>query len=565
MASASTSAQSRISKPRRHSRIDPTSQRQTRKGTRQAALEPSDITQSALPSECHLGLVCPCHLISDLEHEGTPDEPRGGQAKNVRRAVAASIVSGDDSQPIRHHSSRKASPLLSMTWLLLVGLCLALIKPVAAQSALYEPAGEGVLFGAWLNTSSGDVPTAFNARLGYNASVFQIAQQIPMLAYNYTTGAGGPAPEYHIEQSFTDAGVFLTVYPSTLASVTAQDLTDLGNQLLNYTVTYNRTCFLRWAPEMQGLWNPYGQQPTEYVALWKIMYPAIKAIAPNTAIVWAPNTGQSYPYGQTAPTNAADLAALDTNGDGQYDNADDPFSPYYPGDAYVDWIGMSVYYKGPNHQNLNVPQTGGFCSSEIHNLDPDTGVVNVVDFYETYCTKAGKACMLAESGSAYHETVAGGSSQLAMQQAWWQDCMLNTTFYDANPRLKLIMQFEYEKLETDGGTADLRDYRLTNATDVLAAFQQDLGTTADRFVWAGFRQPPAAIPTTGRPTDLPGQTQPATSTGPPALATVRNTQTSFPSLFFESSAGRSYALAYAAASASMMAVIGATAFMSKAL
>ena len=33
---------------------------------------------------------------------------------------------------------------------------------------------------------------------------------------------------------------------------------------------------------------------------------------------------------------------MDTNGDGVVDNLDDPYLPYYPGDAYVDWVGMSV-------------------------------------------------------------------------------------------------------------------------------------------------------------------------------------------------------------------------------
>ena len=33
---------------------------------------------------------------------------------------------------------------------------------------------------------------------------------------------------------------------------------------------------------------------------------------------------------------------MDTNGDGVVDNLDDPYEPYYPGDASVDWVGMSV-------------------------------------------------------------------------------------------------------------------------------------------------------------------------------------------------------------------------------
>ena len=38
--------------------------------------------------------------------------------------------------------------------------------------------------------------------------------------------------------------------------------------------------------------------------------------------------------------------AMDTNGDGQLTMADDMYTPYYPGDEYVDWVGMSIYNFG---------------------------------------------------------------------------------------------------------------------------------------------------------------------------------------------------------------------------
>lgn len=51
--------------------------------------------------------------------------------------------------------------------------------------------------------------------------------------------------------------------------------------------------------------------------------------------------------------------------------------------------------------------------------------------------------------------------------------------------MKLMMQFEYQKNESDtgaGGT-DHRDYRLTNNSEVLAAFQSDLGTASTLYTW----------------------------------------------------------------------------------
>lgn len=71
----------------------------------------------------------------------------------------------------------------------------------------------------------------------------------------------------------------------------------------------------------------------------------------SVAFLWSPNDGSGYPYSgygivslPTAASNPTDFAALDTNKDGVINNQDDPYTPYYPGDQYVDWVGMSIYH-----------------------------------------------------------------------------------------------------------------------------------------------------------------------------------------------------------------------------
>ena len=95
-----------------------------------------------------------------------------------------------------------------------------------------------------------------------------------------------------------------------------------------------------------------------------------------------------------APNNATEAAALDTSGNGQFDTADDPFAPFYPGDDFVDWVGISVYYKGPNSQNINVAQPPGYCYGAMVNYNPNTGATGPEPWYSTYCNKPGKACMV---------------------------------------------------------------------------------------------------------------------------------------------------------------------------
>lgn len=73
--------------------------------------------------------------------------------------------------------------------------------------------------------------------------MYQIAQNIPLLKYNYVTGEGGAAPEALIELSETDAAVFLTVYPGNgFAAITPADITQLGNQILDCTSRLVRLC-----------------------------------------------------------------------------------------------------------------------------------------------------------------------------------------------------------------------------------------------------------------------------------------------------------------------------------
>ena len=79
-------------------------------------------------------------------------------------------------------------------------------------------------------------------------------------------------------------------------------------------------------------------QPTLFLALWRRVHAAMKKEAPNTAMVWSPSSANGYPYGGRN-LSAEDLLLLDTNGNGRLDAGDDPYSPFYPGDQYVDWVG----------------------------------------------------------------------------------------------------------------------------------------------------------------------------------------------------------------------------------
>ena len=77
-----------------------------------------------------------------------------------------------------------------------------------------------------------------------------------------------------------------------------------------------------------------------------------------SAMVWSPNIGTGYPYAGGSPAPPEEVASLlDTNRNGVLDNGDDPYLPYYPGDQYVDWVGISLYNLAYNDNDPNKHQT----------------------------------------------------------------------------------------------------------------------------------------------------------------------------------------------------------------
>ncbi|MEV0900152.1 glycosyl hydrolase [Actinoplanes sp. NPDC049802] len=86
-----------------------------------------------------------------------------------------------------------------------------------------------------------------------------------------------------------------------------------------------RPIMLRWAWEMNGNWFPWdgahnGRKPSGYIKSWRRIHRIFRQEgATNVAWVWAPN----WNSGPNVSWNR--------------------FQNYYPGDDYVDWVGVSGY------------------------------------------------------------------------------------------------------------------------------------------------------------------------------------------------------------------------------
>ncbi|KAJ3275071.1 hypothetical protein HK104_003973, partial [Borealophlyctis nickersoniae] len=342
----------------------------------------------------------------------------------------------------------------------------------AAQTPLarLEPPDGKLYLAFWIDMDpreGADLPYLLNARTGLQIPVFQFGQSIPVKNTLNPNRMANQTNEGLLRQTGTNAAIYITLYPTDgLDAVTDQEIGMLVDQLAGYA-KLNISTWLRFAPEMNGNWMAYSQTPSLYRSTWIRIARALRAGAPNVAMVFSPNMGYTAISNPPARTSD-DFRLLDTNGDGVLDATDDPYLPYYPGDEWVDWVGLSVYHFAYERPNLdNVPPTPGEFEQHVNTVSL---------FYQNFAVGRNKPMMISESAAAYNPTIplAGGLTEVSLKQAFWRQYMTNTTFLDAYPKLKFICHFEISKLEDIPPEPRVRDFRLTVNADVRDAWVKDM-------------------------------------------------------------------------------------------
>jgi hypothetical protein len=84
--------------------------------------------------------------------------------------------------------------------------------------------------------------------------------------------------------------------------------------------------FLRWASEMNGPWCVWHKDPQEYIDKFRLVAQVMREEAPNVAMVWTPFAEPQRLIAQ-----------------------------YYPGDEWVDWLGMNIYSVYVNNGDPSRP------------------------------------------------------------------------------------------------------------------------------------------------------------------------------------------------------------------
>jgi len=127
--------------------------------------------------------------------------------------------------------------------------------------------------------------------------------------------------------------------------------------------------FLRFGGEMNGDWVAWGQQPDLYVSKFRLVSSIMKQTAPNVAMVWSPNF---------VP--------------------DQDLDRYYPGDEYVDWVGINGYadyYFVGNPQNDSLK----WVQQNFHQGRHANPLLKFQKIYEEYAAR--KPVMISETGVAW--------------------------------------------------------------------------------------------------------------------------------------------------------------------
>lgn len=294
-------------------------------------------------------------------------------------------------------------------------------KTKAPSNALakYEPA-TGMYFGAYVEQDDslkkgGNKYTNFNNVTGKKHSIFynyhKYGQDFPTEFAKAVKEAGGA-----IHLALEPGSGLNTVKDDAYLRQFAQDANESGVPI-----------FLRFASEMNGPWVKWNGDPALYKQKFQLVSKIMKEDAKNVAMAWVPNS---------VPADKIDI--------------------YYPGDAWVDWVGVNLY---------SVPYFNGKSSEPAEHVNP----LNLLDpIYETYAKR--KPIMIGEFGAS-HFTSVGNNDKTKFGIT-----KMNMFYHGLRmkyPRVKAVHWFNVNTLEAPYVAADrrLNNFSLTEKPAVLQAYK----------------------------------------------------------------------------------------------
>ena len=325
--------------------------------------------------------------------------------------------------------------------------------------------------GAWLGAhldGEGSALDSYASTLGHRPAVVGATVEVPMRSDDRRRVNG-------LVDRLVDArGMLLLTLDPYRGLDTVTD--DVAEELAIRLDGYNRRgvpVVVRFAPEMNGHWYRWGQQPTAFVAAFRRIAEALHREAPGTATLWAPAYGGGYPFVADLE-DPRDEAVLDVDGDGTVTRADDPYSPYWPGADAVDWVGLSLFHWGstwPWGENA-VPERGKLLA-QLTGTPAGLGGDDrgLPDSDATYAEGHDKPFALPETAALWAPSTESGSSERAIKRTWWRQ-VFDPSLAERLPRLAMVAWVERE-LPPDRDLPAV-DWRALRTPDLAEAYRTDL-------------------------------------------------------------------------------------------
>ncbi|MGQ9732917.1 MAG: glycosyl hydrolase [Candidatus Zipacnadales bacterium] len=180
--------------------------------------------------------------------------------------------------------------------------------------------------------------------------------------------------------------------------------------------------FLRYASEMNGTWQAYSGDPEIYKEKWRIVYRVMHEVAPNVAMVWCPFSMPRRTIG-----------------------------PYYPGDDFVDWVGVNIY--SVHHHDGDRTRPGG--------EDPREELQYIYDLYAER-----KPIAICEYAATHY---CGACDTWVPSFAVLRAKELYTNLALRFPRVKMVNWFS---VDTIGEGLAENNYSITDDPTLLATYRE---------------------------------------------------------------------------------------------
>ncbi len=206
---------------------------------------------------------------------------------------------------------------------------------------------------------------------------------------------------------------------SMLGQISNGSLDNVMSSFAAMLAQYNIEIIISFGPEMNGPWCAWGQQAAAYVPAFQRAATALRLGYPKIKMAWIANWAKGYPW------NASGL------------NIGGAYADYFPGDAYVDYVGMNIYYKDWEECD-SVP--AWFWQTSLDYLD----------FYAIYTPK--HPMLITETSGVDFSKISVGSTRVPLTDA--EQKIFKTEYLKAiqimvtqHPRLTGVCFFDIVKNE----------------------------------------------------------------------------------------------------------------------